>query len=113
MAPPPVFFELSWSILSTIGAANVFFGLLVVSVTGFSPIIIVPLVTSTACAVANGLCFYAFYLTSPPAVNQAVASVFTVVLWLVSTWAPTRRVRRLRLGHPLPRTDGINLWDNT
>ncbi|KAK3906032.1 hypothetical protein C8A05DRAFT_41097 [Staphylotrichum tortipilum] len=83
MAPPPVFFELSWSILSTIGAANVFFGLLVVSVTGFSPIIIVPLVTSTACAVTNGLCFYAFYLTSPPAVNQAVASVFADILWLV------------------------------
>lgn len=85
MAPDPVFFELSWSILSTIGAANVFFGLLVVSVTGFSPIVVVPLVISAACAVANGLCFYAFYLTPPPPVNRAVASIFADMLWLVST----------------------------
>ncbi|KAL8372536.1 hypothetical protein RB595_002053 [Gaeumannomyces hyphopodioides] len=81
MASEPVYFELSWSILSTIGAANVFFGLMVVSVTGFSPIAAVPIVTSAACAVANGLCYYAFYLTSPPPGNQAVASAFADALW--------------------------------
>lgn len=88
MASDPVFFELSWSILSTIGAANVFFGLLVISVTNFSPIAVVPLITSTACAVANGLCYYAFYLTYPPAVNRAVASAFADMLWLVSRPPP-------------------------
>lgn len=81
----PVFFELSWSILSTIGAANVFFGLLVGSVTDFTLITFVPIVTSIACAFANGLCFYGFYLTSPPAVNRAVASGFADIAWLVGT----------------------------
>lgn len=88
MASDPVFFELSWSILSIIGVANVFFGLLVISVTSFCPIAAVPLITSTACAVANGLCYYAFYLTYPPAVNRAVASAFADMLWLVSRHPP-------------------------
>ncbi|KAL2126013.1 hypothetical protein VTI74DRAFT_1953 [Chaetomium olivicolor] len=83
MAPDPVFFELTWSILATIGAGNVFFGLLVVSVTNLSPIAAVPLAASTACAVANGLCFYAFYLTTPPATNRAVASAFADISWLI------------------------------
>ncbi|KAK4234714.1 hypothetical protein C8A03DRAFT_47020 [Achaetomium macrosporum] len=83
MAEEPLFFELSWSILSTIGAANVFFGILVVSVTNLSPIAAVPIVTSAAGAVANGLCFYAFYLTSPPATNRAVASGFADIMWLI------------------------------
>lgn len=85
MVPDPVYFELSWSILSTIGVANVFFGLLVVSVTSSSPVAAVPIVTSAAGAVANGLCYYAFYLTSVPLVNQAVASAFADILWVVST----------------------------
>ena len=85
MATDPIFFELSWSILSMIGAANVVFGLLVVTATRFSPIAAVPLVTSTACAFANGLCFYAYSLISPPVVNQAVAAAFADILWLVRT----------------------------
>jgi hypothetical protein len=84
MAPDPIYFELSWSILSTIGAANVFFGLLVIGVTNFSPVAAVPLVTSTAGSVANGLCYYAFYSTSPPVTNRAVASAFADMLWVVS-----------------------------
>jgi len=100
MASDPVFFELSWSVLSIIGAANVFFGLLVISVTNFSPIATVPLITSTACAVANGLCYYAFYLTYPPAVNQAVASTFADMLWLVSRHPPARLVQYLWLTVP-------------
>ncbi|KAK4118203.1 hypothetical protein N657DRAFT_405477 [Parathielavia appendiculata] len=83
MESEPVFFELSWSILSTIGAGNVFFGILVVSVTNFSPIAAVPLVTSAACAVANGVCFYAYYLPTVPVTNRAVAAAFADILWLI------------------------------
>ncbi|EAQ83667.1 hypothetical protein CHGG_10071 [Chaetomium globosum CBS 148.51] len=83
MASDPIFFELSWSILSTIGACNVFFGLLVISVTNLSPIAAVPLVTSTACAIANGLCFYAFYLPTVPSMNRAVASAFADMAWMI------------------------------
>ncbi|AEO56516.1 hypothetical protein MYCTH_92805 [Thermothelomyces thermophilus ATCC 42464] len=79
----PVYFELSWSILSTIGVANVLFGAFVVSITNFSPIAAVPIVTSIAGAVANGLCYYAFYRTSQPLTNQAVASAFADILWMV------------------------------
>ncbi|KAK3308420.1 uncharacterized protein B0T15DRAFT_391809 [Chaetomium strumarium] len=83
MPEGPLFFELSWSILSTIGAGNVFFGILVVSVTNLSPIAAVPIVTSAAGAIANGLCFYAFYQPSQPATNRAVASGFADMLWLI------------------------------
>ncbi|KAL2266726.1 hypothetical protein VTJ83DRAFT_6078 [Remersonia thermophila] len=79
----PIFFELSWSILSTIGASNVFFGLVVGCVANFSLIALVPIVTSTACAFANGLCFYAYYLTSLPAANRAAAAVFADIAWLI------------------------------
>jgi len=82
----PVFFELSWSILSTIGSSNVLFGLFVVSITNFSPIAAVPIITSAAAAIANGLCYYAFYMTTQPPTNQAVASAFADILWLVSTY---------------------------
>jgi hypothetical protein len=85
MAPEPVFFELSWSILSTIGIANVLFGFLVVSVTDFTLISSVPIVASAACALANGLCYYAYYLTSRPVVYRVVASVFADIAWLVSS----------------------------
>lgn len=84
MAEVPVYFELSWSILSTIGLVNVLFGILIVNITNFSLLAAVPIVTSAAGAVANGLCYYAFYLTGPPAANQAVASSFADILWLVS-----------------------------
>ncbi|KAH6890646.1 hypothetical protein B0T10DRAFT_486386 [Thelonectria olida] len=79
----PVYFELSWSILSTIGIANVLFGSLVCSITNFSQISAVPLVTSVAGAVANGLCFYAFYAEGGSLTSKAVASVFADLLWLV------------------------------
>ncbi|KAK4101135.1 hypothetical protein N658DRAFT_426348 [Parathielavia hyrcaniae] len=83
MSEDPVFFELSWSILSMIGAGNVFFGILVVSVTNLSPVAAVPVVTSAACAVANGLCFYAYYLPTVPVTNRAVAAGFADILWLI------------------------------
>jgi hypothetical protein len=79
----PVYFELSWSILSTIGIANVLFGSLVCSITNFSQISAVPIVTSIAGAIANGLCFYAFYAEGGTLTSKAVASVFADLLWLV------------------------------
>lgn len=79
----PVYYELSWSILSTIGIANVLFGLMVAGITSFGPVSIVPIVTSAAGAIANGLCYYAFYEEGNSTTTKAVASVFADVLWLV------------------------------
>ncbi|KAM5372952.1 hypothetical protein ACJZ2D_007163 [Fusarium nematophilum] len=78
-----VYYELSWSILSTIGIANVLFGLLVAGITSFSPVSIVPIVTSAAGAVANGLCFYAFYEEGSAIKGQAIASVVADLMWMV------------------------------
>ena len=80
----PVYYELSWSILSTICIANVLFGGLVIGITTFSPIATVPIFTSIAGAIANGLCYYAFYNESYSDNSQAIASVFADLGWLVS-----------------------------
>ncbi|KAI8401340.1 hypothetical protein FOFC_18209 [Fusarium oxysporum] len=54
-----VYFELSWSILSTIGIANVLFGFLVCSIVRLSQISAVPLIKSaggpsrTGCAIMH------------------------------------------------------------
>ncbi|KAL2751896.1 hypothetical protein ACRALDRAFT_1066356 [Sodiomyces alcalophilus JCM 7366] len=77
-----VYFELGWAILSTICLANVLFGLMVVNITSLSPAAMVPIVVSVAGAVANGLCFYAYY-GDYPLVNTAVASVIADVMWLI------------------------------
>ncbi|EXK23449.1 hypothetical protein FOMG_19772, partial [Fusarium oxysporum f. sp. melonis 26406] len=79
----PVYFELSWSILSTIGIGNVLFGFLVCSITSFSQISAVPLITSAAGAIANGLCYYAFDTEENPVKGKAVASAFADLFWLV------------------------------
>lgn len=78
-----VYYELSWSILSTIGIANLLFGLLVCGITTFSQISIVPLATSAAGAIANGLCYYAFYTDAGEAKTRAAASVGADIFWLV------------------------------
>lgn len=83
----PVYFELSWSILSTIGCANVLFSILVVGITTLSPVAAVPIVTSTACAVANGLCYYAFYEFNDVQ-SQAIASGFADLMWMVAPLPP-------------------------
>lgn len=78
----PIYYELSWSILSTIGMVNCILGFLVAGITSFSPISAVPIVVSAAGAAANGLCYYAFYAdysTTPTLVAAAFAEVF----WLV------------------------------
>lgn len=84
---PPAYFELSWSILSTIGIANALFGVLVGGITSFSPVCAVPIVTSIGGAVANGLCYYAFYNDSNPILGRAVASVFADMCWMVRAWS--------------------------
>lgn len=78
----PQYYELSWAILSTIGLTNVLVGLMVMGIVGCSRVALVPLVVSVATAVANGMCFYAFY-ADYPMVNTAVASAFGDVCWLV------------------------------
>lgn len=79
----PAYFELSWAILSTIGLLNILIGFMVLGITSFSPIWLVPVVTSGAGAIANGLCYYAFY-ADYPVVNTATASAFADLAWLVS-----------------------------
>jgi hypothetical protein len=79
----PVYFELSWAILSTIGLTNVFFGVSVAGIVAFPLVALVPIIVSAACALANGLCYFAFY-TDFPVVNRAVASSFADFAWLVS-----------------------------
>lgn len=75
------YFEHSWGILSTIGIANTLFGLLIVAITRLTPVVTVPILCSMACALANGLCYYAFY-TRAPLLNRGVASAFADIFWL-------------------------------
>jgi hypothetical protein len=82
----PVYFELSWSILSSIGLINVLFGILVAGITNLSPISMVPIVVSAAGAVANGMCYYAFYADYPQT-PVVVAGAFADIMWLVSVLA--------------------------
>lgn len=79
----PLYFELSWSILSTIGIGNFVFGSLICCIIGFSQLSLIPLITSAASAIANGLCFYAFYAHGVPTKNKVAASVFADLFWLV------------------------------
>jgi hypothetical protein len=81
-----LYYEECWAILSTIGTANVLYGLVIISITKPTSLLLVPIIVSAAGAVANGLCYYAFY-AGYPAVNTAVASGFADFFWLVSrTW---------------------------
>jgi hypothetical protein len=84
MSSAPVYFELGWSILSTIGLVSVLFGALVAGITNISPVLMVPIVVSAACAVANGLCYYAFYLEGNPKDGTLVAAAAADIMWLVS-----------------------------
>lgn len=78
-----IYYESSWAVLSTIGIANFLYGMIIVSITRLSVVVAVPLVVSLATAVANGLCYYAFYEDYPP-LQQAIASGFADLFWLVS-----------------------------
>ena len=81
-APVPAYFELSWGILSTIGLVNFLNGLMVLGIIGFAPVCLVPIVVSASGAVANGLCYVAFYTNYPPK-GRAVASALADATWLV------------------------------
>lgn len=78
----PLYFEQCWAILSTIGVANVLYGLVVISITKYTPVVWIPIIVGVACAIANGLCYYAFY-ADYPVVNKAIASGFADFFWLV------------------------------
>ncbi|KAK8003341.1 hypothetical protein PG989_003060 [Apiospora arundinis] len=80
--PLPTYFEHSWAILSSIGIINVCFGLMVIGIVGFPPIAIVPIVVSIASALANGLCYFAYY-TEYAKTNTIVASAFADVFWMI------------------------------
>jgi hypothetical protein len=80
---PPPYFELSWAILSTIGLANILSGIVVLGITGTNRIVFVPIVVSAAGALANGLCYYAFY-SNYAVTAKVVAAVFADLGWLVS-----------------------------
>ncbi|WXC59690.1 hypothetical protein SNK03_005550 [Fusarium graminearum] len=81
-APVPVFFELSWSILSTICMGNVLLGCLVCGITNWTLLAAVPMFSSAAGAIANGLCYVVYYQKHPPMVT-AIASVFADIFWLL------------------------------
>ncbi|KAF4464297.1 hypothetical protein FALBO_8866 [Fusarium albosuccineum] len=79
-SPAPPFFELSWSILSTVCIGNVLFGFLVCGITRFTPLAFVPIISSAAGAIANGLAYYTNY-GDHPTVATAVTSVLGDILW--------------------------------
>jgi hypothetical protein len=81
-APQPVYFEESWAILSSIGIINVTFGLIIIGIIDISPIATIPIVVSAAGAVANGLCYYAFYANYAIA-NRVAAAAIGDVAWMV------------------------------
>jgi len=55
---------------------------MVIGITTLSPISIVPIVVSVAGAIANGLCYYAFY-ADYPTTGTVVAVAFADITWLV------------------------------
>ncbi|ETS80650.1 hypothetical protein PFICI_08179 [Pestalotiopsis fici W106-1] len=77
-----LYFEQSWAILSTVGLVNVLYGLVVISITKLSIVVLIPIIVSAAGAVANGLCYYAFY-SDHPLTNTLVASGFADIFWLI------------------------------
>ncbi|KAL4801765.1 hypothetical protein BDV18DRAFT_69690 [Aspergillus unguis] len=76
------YFELSWSILSSIGLFVTFVSIWALFISRPSPLTYIPIVVSVSCAVANGACYYAFY-TEHATANRAVASAFADLFWLV------------------------------
>ncbi|KAF2029848.1 hypothetical protein EK21DRAFT_66839 [Setomelanomma holmii] len=78
----PFYFESSWSILSTIGLVNSLCGFMVVGITGYSALALVPIVVSVAAALANGLCFYALY-EHHDRTATLVGGIFADIFWLI------------------------------
>ncbi|KAF4547361.1 Hypothetical protein D9617_45g091390 [Elsinoe fawcettii] len=78
----PIYFETAWSILSTIGICEVFFGLLVISITSFSGLSILPVLVGAAGAIANGLCYQAFYADYHVGFRIAGSGIADI-MWLI------------------------------
>ncbi|KAL3464519.1 hypothetical protein BJX64DRAFT_286329 [Aspergillus heterothallicus] len=80
---PPVFYETSWGILSTIGVFLAIASVSVILMTSICTLNFVPLIVSVACALANGLCYYAYYTGQGPHTGRLVASIFADIFWLI------------------------------
>lgn len=81
----PTYFEVSSSVISTIGLFNILVSVMVIGITDTFPVVVVvPIVVSAACALANGLSYVA-YIAVYPIVNTSVARAFTGFFWTVST----------------------------
>lgn len=78
-----VYFEIGYSILSSLGISNALSSLLVIGILGVSRLSLVPLIVSVACAIANALAYYSFY-THHEVSKRVAASVISDVAWLVS-----------------------------
>ncbi|KAJ3546586.1 hypothetical protein NM208_g1926 [Fusarium decemcellulare] len=76
------YFEVCWSIFSTICLVNVIFGVLICEITSFTVLAAVPIFSSAAGAIANGLCYYVYY-QSHPLINNVVAAIFSDFFWLL------------------------------
>ncbi|KAE8377731.1 hypothetical protein BDV26DRAFT_304816 [Aspergillus bertholletiae] len=76
------YYELSWSILSSIGLFTTLLSIWTMLITRPSPLSFIPVIVSAAGAVANGLCYFSFY-TSYPTGNRAAASAIADIFWLV------------------------------
>ncbi|KAL4877904.1 hypothetical protein BJY04DRAFT_197064 [Aspergillus karnatakaensis] len=76
------YFELSWSILSSIGLFVTFVGVWALFISRPSPLTYIPIVVSISCAIANGACYFAFY-TENAVSNRAAASAFADFFWLI------------------------------
>ncbi|PNP79365.1 hypothetical protein FNYG_07441 [Fusarium nygamai] len=77
-----VYYESSWSILSTIGLVNFFFAWIVIGITRLSWLSAIPAIVSAAGAVANGLCYYAWYMNSGKP-KTATAYAVADILWMI------------------------------
>lgn len=78
------YFDTSWAVLSTIGLCYVLVGIIVASIRGkVSALLLVPIIVSAGCAIANGVHYYEAFVDCPP-INQAVAMVFAYLAWMVS-----------------------------
>lgn len=78
----PVYYELSWSILSTIGLISFLIAVMVSGIVHVTSISMTPIVVSAACAIANGLCYYAFY-ANYGIEARAVAAGFADMFWFI------------------------------
>lgn len=81
-AAVPAYFEESWAILSSIDLVNVLLGFMIIGITTLSPLALVPIITSAAGSIANGMCYYAFYADYSTNSTVAAAAVADIA-WLI------------------------------